>query len=739
MARRTKTYEIIPWVGGINTSVDPGVLNSQELVQADNVVFSSTGARIKRNALQDLLNAIPAPVTRSSSGTTRTLVFAADDLVTTLPANEKLVVGEKITVRGDGFTTYDATDVAILSRNNLGGGVYSITYTGGSSLSESSTAAGTIVITRTSSVISVTDYWYFASGETNSRLLMYATDDFQLFSMDDSGRRQQIHGQEQVTKVVAAAASTLTTGDYFLINGPNNNTLYYVWFNKASGGGNPAPSGRTGIEVAIGGSDTDAQVASAINTAINTSGYFTSTVLTNTVTITALTAGTSEEATDVNTAFAITTEKFGATMPESTLSQVCTGVMNERFIMAFNGIGNLPIKYNPEENSGKYQLLFNGPDAGPDMSFFFFHLSRMWSNDKTQRDYLHYCETFDETVWMGYGDSGALPVFPGDGDPEGIVCGYKYKGFAVVGKKAKRYRVLGFAPEEFAIESISDGLGNEGPLAIPVDESDVVFVSRRGLHSQQTTDQYGDTDAAYLSADIKPTFNEWEKERLKYMQGTYIPELNSIAVSVSEDGNNTPNAVWLYNIEVEVPGKPRKGAWYRWPDISCTSLSRRFINGGYKLIFGTSDGRIVEAQKENDFTDFGVDGIPFKIKTGTIYPGNDPHSVKAFKKISMIYRPKGNFVFTVKATIDNNKSQSFSFNQVTGLDLLGDTFILGSSTLGSSAILAPTTFSMEGYGRGVTLEISQPSADEQVEIWGFVIEYESADLRQSTDEEASAE
>lgn len=731
MPRRTRTFPVSPWVGGVNTSVDPGMLNPQELVKADNVVFSATGARIKREALEYIDPAVPAPVYRSSSGTTRTLKFAADALVTTSPANQKLVVGERITVSG--VSNYNATDVEVLTVTDTGGGVYTITYTGGSSLTEAETAAGGITIARASRVIAIHDYWRYASDDADTQLLVYATDDFQLFYLDGSGRRVQILGQGLVQTIQCLDAASITTGDYFYINSANDETEYYVWYNKASGGGDPAPAGKTAIPVAIGGGDTAAQVASATQAAIDALADFSASVNIATVTVTNAAAGITTAASDANSGFTFAVTTYGATDPTSALSTVRFLTFNENLLIFFSGLDNTPCTWNPDTNA-KYQLISGAPDA----SFGRVHLGRVWCNDKTNKGRLHYSETFDESKWLGIGDSGAVDAYPGDGDPAGILNAYVYKGMLVVGKKAKRYRILGDSPENFYVELISDGMGNEGDLAIAVDETDVIFISRRGIHSQAATDTYGDTDSAYLSSDIKPTFNEWEADELRYTQGTYIPELNSIALSVAEEGQSDQNAVWLYNFEVQVPGKSRPGVWYRWPDISCPALSRQFHNDQYRLVFGTADGRLIRAQKPNDYADFGTDGIAFNIKTGTIYPGSDIQGMKAFKKLTMIYRPKGNFTFVVKATIDNHQAQFFGFNQISGQDLLGDTFTLGNSTLGSSATLAPFTWTMEGFGRGVTLEITQPSADEQVEIWGFIIEYEPADLQQANDNEAGS-
>lgn len=846
MPRKTELYRVMPWVGGLNTSVDPGVLSPQDLVQADNVQFSSTGARIKREALQYLDNPIPLPDLRSSSGTTRTLVWNTNPLVNLVSPDYRLVVGEHITVTGN--SNYNANDVGVTSITNtaevtdvtcvadvsgslagkyflISGGDESIdyyvwysvsssgtdpevvgrtgvqvdistdddatavatataatldaldafsavsasdvvtvtaedegyttdpdpgtsgfttdvtdqggteiTYEAETSFSEAETAAGGVTLARASQVIWVHDYWRFTEDSGNSQILVYATNDFQLFHLDDSGRRVQIFGQEQITLVTTGAASTLTTGDYWLLNGPSNVTNYYVWYNKDAGGGDPIISGRTGIEVAISTGDTADDVADATQVAIDAEDDFSATVDADEVTVTAAIAGLTDNSVDGNTGFTIETLNYGATLPTQTLDTVRMLVFNEQLHIFFSGRGNYHVIWNPDQNE-KYQLPVEGHETVatinmPDASFGFIHLGRIWTNDKAFRDYLHYCETFDHTLWLGLGDSGALPINPGDGDPEGIVNGYVYKGFAVTAKKDARYRIIGDSPENFLVERISQGLGNEGAMAIAVDETDVVFVSKRGVHSQQATDTYGDTDAAYLSADIKPSFNDFEQAQLDLMQGAYIPELNSIALSITEDGQQQANDVWLYNFEVQVPGKERAGAWYRWPDISCTALNRRFTNSKHKLVFGTVDGRVIQAQKEGDFTDFGTTGIPFRIKTGTIYPGNDPQSMKAFKRITMIYRPKGNFSFAVQAKIDNHEQQGFAFNELSGLDLLGETFILGESLLGSANTLAPFTFTMEGYGRGVTLTITQPTADEQIEIWGFAIEYENADLEQ---------
>lgn len=73
--------------------------------------------------------------------------------------------------------------------------------------------------------------------------------------------------------IACAAASAITAGHYFTF-GTHNSNSYYVWYQISGAGSDPAPSGLTlGIKVAILSGDTNAQVATKTQNAIN-STYF---------------------------------------------------------------------------------------------------------------------------------------------------------------------------------------------------------------------------------------------------------------------------------------------------------------------------------------------------------------------------------------------------------------------------------------------------------------------------------
>lgn len=85
-------------------------------------------------------------------------------------------------------------------------------------------------------------------------------------------------GNQHLVCVDTIAADTLD-GLYFNIS--SKDTLYYVWYNLDAGSVDPAPSGRTGIEVAVTTGQTAIQVADATATAVDAEAQFNAKALSN--------------------------------------------------------------------------------------------------------------------------------------------------------------------------------------------------------------------------------------------------------------------------------------------------------------------------------------------------------------------------------------------------------------------------------------------------------------------------
>lgn len=144
------------------------------------------------------------------------------------------------------------------------------------------------------------------------------------------------------TEIVAVDGATIVQSSHFLLSSAGDATLYYVWFNVDGLGVDPAPAGRTGIEVAITSGDTDDQVATALAAAVDGEIDFDAIATNEVVVITNADVGFATSISDVDTGLVITTLCAGA-FPQPTI--IMPGSANENFIDAdtINGLGTLEI------------------------------------------------------------------------------------------------------------------------------------------------------------------------------------------------------------------------------------------------------------------------------------------------------------------------------------------------------------------------------------------------------------
>jgi len=400
-------------------------------------------------------------------------------------------------------------------------------------------------------------------------------------------------------------------------------------------------------------------------------------------------------------------------------TRVSFAVMNNILIMGFDGATNVPKKYNPNVSAVVADL----SGTPPNFSIVRSHLGRLWTNDKANPDRIHYTQTASPEIWNGSGDSGAFDIARGDGDALGIRGIFPtFRGELVVGKGARLYRISGFIPEELRVELMSNGIGSAGHEGIvPVDQDEIFFVSSRGFHAMSTTASFGDLEASFLSLPIQSdftTFTDFEN-----IKGVYLPQFNSIAWAVNRGGAVTNTEIYLYNIAFK--------AWYRWPNIEAVSIATRTEGEKRRLYIGTANNRILQTDQSR-ISDFGLEPIIYRVRTGVIYPDNQIYTIKAFKRLILLYRPRGNFNFTAKVKIDNYNEQTLTYTQFVAGAELGNDFVLGQSALGQSPALAPFALPIDGYGHGIRIEISQDVPNQGVEIHGFALEYEVAGSGQET-------
>ena len=403
-------------------------------------------------------------------------------------------------------------------------------------------------------------------------------------------------------------------------------------------------------------------------------------------------------------------------------------VMNNMLIFTGDQGGNFPRQYAPFLSSSAFDL----QGSPPRMSFMREFMGRLWTNDKTLLDRANYCPPGDPNTWGGIGDSGAIDIGVGDGDPVGLSAIFPaFQNTLYIAKQTKLYSITGYTPETYQINTISDGIGCVSHnAAVAIDHDDIIFLSEKGVHSLIGTIQFGDVESKYLSKDIQGTINtSWTKSALANAWGCYLSQINSVAFCVPDTNyagtGNT--AIWLYNLTHQ--------AWYVWPTIDCQSIVSSYDTDKRRFYLGTTTGRVAKTFNNTNY-DISIAGvnavITMTVKTGFIFPEENPMIVNAIKRFTLIWGPSGTVNVTATIQIDNYTPQALNF-AVTGTNnVLGVNFILGSSPLGFKSVTEPYSQTIDGYGRSFQVTLIQSGQQAAVNIQGIAVEYEPLGPAQET-------
>lgn len=426
-----------------------------------------------------------------------------------------------------------------------------------------------------------------------------------------------------------------------------------------------------------------------------------------------------------------TADLFAGTAWSNTPTTACVTTLNNLAIISVDGSSNPPKKFDGT----------NIADLGgtpPAFSISREHLGRLWTNDKTNCDRLQYSTTSNPEEWGGTGDSGAIDVGVGDGDPSGITAIFNtFQGTLFVAKRTKLYRIDGFTPEEFQITKVSDSIGCVSHNSIAtIDESDIFFVSDRGVHSLATTSKYGDFEGEFVSADIQRYFNDsFTKSRRPYIWGAYNPIKNSYAIAVTdaEYSATANNAVWTYHLTSK--------SWARYAKNEGVSALITANDTDKKRWYGgATTGRVWQFNTSNvyDVNGSGTNvPISYKFKTPQISPTGDYITECAFKYLTLFFTQSGSYTLTATVQIDNYDPQVLLFSGSTSSDLLGSTFILGTSSLAGSSIAAPYTLPLDGIGRLISIQVENSGTNESIEVLGYAFGFEPIGMKQEVIANAS--
>lgn len=431
------------------------------------------------------------------------------------------------------------------------------------------------------------------------------------------------------------------------------------------------------------------------------------------------------------------------------LGGVTSCVFNNDLIMGFKSNGTTCLRvWNDQASSSNLVLMTAASGTLPGRCWIVQENRRRLfvAGDISSPDTLYFSAVGDRTRWAGSTSSrgGSLVIgTENDKDPQGITAimpGINEEAALYVAKRSSLFKVdiSDSNPDNWSVTLLTDGVGCVNPNAFDtVDQLDICFVSDRGAHlMSQVLNGTAFREGAFLSAPVHYDFqNVIDATYRDRINVTWFAPLNSVLIACKLADNSAMDAVYCYNIEVGPSGQPY--GWYRWVDVPCNFLWKRFNStsqiielygvGERTDLTSTDRGRVNKLNQDRRYDFTTSTAIVTTIKTMNIYP--DPMIFeKAFLSLAFIYRGRDNSSFSVQYAIDGIQvNPSLTYQQY----FLGG-FVLGSGTLGVGIMgalplgIKPNFQHIRGVGNEIQATINHTTADADMEIFGMIIEYQDA-------------
>lgn len=414
---------------------------------------------------------------------------------------------------------------------------------------------------------------------------------------------------------------------------------------------------------------------------------------------------------------------------------VTSSVMNEKLIIGLQGSG-VPKIWDQSTSTNLVDLTSATTSALPftDAWITRFFLERMcYAGDPAFPDRVYFSAvgTYNDFDTGGAGSGITIEVGIGDGDPSGITAIFPGTGAdkqLYVAKRNHLYRIdcSDLDQSNWQVIPLSNQVGCVNPNAVvTVDQSDVVFMSDRGVHTlSQVINATTVLEGEFISFPIQPDYQRViASANRAAISCVWSPALNSFLFSCKRLGKLTYETVYGYNFQL--------GKWFRWTSVPCNFLFSRLntTSGNYELYAAAPDGYVNELN-QTTLNDFG-DPIVADIQSAFIFPEGIPFAEYSFTRLAFIFRSHEDSTFRVYYTIDGLTSNSFDVAQkIGGGNILGTTLLGPAFFLGNVQGVKPFFQHITGVGSSIQIRIQQDGLNEDLELFGLVLEFQGAGERQ---------
>lgn len=416
---------------------------------------------------------------------------------------------------------------------------------------------------------------------------------------------------------------------------------------------------------------------------------------------------------------------------------VTSDVMNEDLILGIQGSG-VPKVWDNQNTAANLVAMTASSGSLPFSSAWIVKsfIERLFvAGDPAFPDRLYVSKAGDYQKWTASATAGTaitLDIGIGDGDPSGITAIFPGTGGNRILYVAKRNRLYAvncsdLTQTNWSVTLISNQIGVINPNAVKtLDETDVIFMSDRGVHSlSQVFQTTAVIPGEFLSSPIQPDYTDIINPATRsQISMVYVPTLNSVLFNCKRTGVTTYETIYGFNIQLK--------QWFRWTSTPSLFLATRFntTTGLYEIYSGVPAG-FVNKLNQTAFNDFGS-AITTTITSSFIFPDGIPLSEYAFTRLIMIFRSRDNGTFTVQYTIDGVTANSFTVQErIAGGNILGTTLLGSAFILGQIQGVKPYFEHIGGVGSSLQLTINHNGLNLDFELFGIILEYEGAGDRQN--------
>ncbi len=254
-------------------------------------------------------------------------------------------------------------------------------------------------------------------------------------------------------------------------------------------------------------------------------------------------------------------------------------------------------------------------------------------------------------------------------------------------------------------------------VSLGLDAGDAVYVSEKGIHSLRQSQQFGGTDAKFLSWKIRPFFNSLNRNRIHFTCGAYAPRLGGILFAFST-GTETSHNVLMW-LDVKDPGSLTAesarwyGPWTLGGGIRVNHIAYvRDASDNYQLYIFTTAGRVLTFS-ESAFADLS-NGYSTVLQLNHEVYGDVGTEKRLGDMTATVATPVGGYSISHRAIFDfgarRSSVVSVPLSSLSG-SIVGSA-VVGTAVVGGDFVVEARKLYTRGRGHAISHEFSHSGTNQ---------------------------